>query len=305
MKLKLIIYDFDGVMTNNKVEVSERGIESVICHRDDGWAVGKIHELGMNQLVLSLENNPVVAMRCMKLDLTNHLGCENKAEYLCCTIMGQLGFNREDILYVGNSLNDLDAMQMVGYKVAPADAHPAVKKIADYVTEKKGGEGVILELYEKILKPNKIVKGNIRLRHVGLVTDDVRASKKFYNALGFTTCVECDEDSDFINKISQLPYPNLTTYKLTNDSGDMIELLDYHLESDYSYCHGNAPTLFDRGCAHFALTVPDIEIVRQNLEDIEGVCFLSDAQMSIDKKALVMFIQAPEGSFVELVEEIK
>lgn len=302
---KLIIYDFDGVMTDNTVNVMDSGHEFVVCNRDDGWAVEQIRGLGILQWVLSSEQSEVVRHRCEKLGLISHYGCKNKLAYLV-QMCKEHNIDFTDVWYVGNGLNDLAVMIIVGFPIATANAHPAIKGIAEYETVKKGGEGVILEVYEHLLKPKEPSTVNARLRHVGLVTDDVRASLAVYNALGFTSCVECEENREFIGKISGWPLwkPQLFTYKLTNGSGDMIELLDYNMDGSGARI-GARTELTDPGCAHFALTVSDLLVMKEKLEKLEGVFFLSDVQESPDGKVLVVFMKTPEGSFVELVEEIK
>lgn len=145
MKIDLIIYDFDGVMTNNQVLVREDGKESVFCNRDDGWAIWKIKEMGIPQMILSAEKNLVVEARATKLSIPCTSGCLDKKAWLVAFCMGS-DHSMENILYVGNGLNDLEIMKCVGYPIAPADAHPDVKDIAKYVTHKKGGEGVLLEV---------------------------------------------------------------------------------------------------------------------------------------------------------------
>lgn len=147
MKINLIVYDFDGVMTDNKVLVIQNGQEAVFCNRDDGWAVRKIKEMGIIQLILSSEENSVVMARASKLSIRCMSGCLDKEKWL------RQFCREEDILltctiYVGNGLNDLEVMKIVGCSISPKDAHPSVIKIVDYVVEKKGGEGVILDVLE-------------------------------------------------------------------------------------------------------------------------------------------------------------
>ncbi len=147
MKIDLIVYDFDGVMTNNTVIVSEDGKECVICNRDDGWAIKKIREeLKIEQLILTAETNSVIKHRARKLDIECVGGIFDKALWLTrfCMIRN---ISIDNVLYVGNGLNDLEIMNHVGYSIAPADAHLEVRKIADFVTNSKGGEGVILEIW--------------------------------------------------------------------------------------------------------------------------------------------------------------
>lgn len=144
-KIKLIVYDFDGVMTDNRVYVDQNGIETVAANRGDGMGTGFITRLGIEQLILSTEKNEVVKARARKLGIEAAHGIHHKS-----TVVKQLaatkGVELKDVLYVGNDVNDANAMKLCGFKVAPADAHPAILAIADYVTEAKGGFGVIREL---------------------------------------------------------------------------------------------------------------------------------------------------------------
>lgn len=148
-KIKLIIYDFDGVMTNNTAIVDQFGNESVIVNRSDGLAISLIRKFGIKQIIVSTETNIVVQKRAEKLKLFCLNGIENKLS----TIRNYLNTSKilpETVLYVGNDLNDLEAMKFVGIRVAPADAYQEIKDIVHYITKAKGGDGVIRELYELI-----------------------------------------------------------------------------------------------------------------------------------------------------------
>jgi YrbI family 3-deoxy-D-manno-octulosonate 8-phosphate phosphatase len=140
-------YDFDGVMTDNKVFVSSDGVESVVCHRGDGWAIGRLKKTGMRQCIISTEKNPVVRVRARKLGIPVIQGVANKGTAL----VGYARKNRIDLkksAFVGNDDNDLPAMKLVSFCVAPADATLRVKKMADLITDAKGGQGVIREMIE-------------------------------------------------------------------------------------------------------------------------------------------------------------
>jgi len=147
--IQLIVYDFDGVMTDNKVLVFEDGREAVFCNRSDGLAVQKIKELGINQLILSTETNKVVEARAKKLNIEIIYGVDNKLAALK-EYCDKNKCDRKKVLYIGNDLNDLEAMKFAGYPVAPKDAYEQIKKTAKLVLNAKGGEGVIRELYERI-----------------------------------------------------------------------------------------------------------------------------------------------------------
>ena len=149
-KPDLIVYDFDGVMTDNRVLVLQDGTEAVLANRADGWGIGRLRQAGFRQIILSTETNPVVSARAKKLGLDVLQGSGDKLRDLT-TFCKSHDMALERVLYVGNDVNDLDAMRLVGLPVAPADAHPAVLALAKHVTRARGGEGVIKELSEWLL----------------------------------------------------------------------------------------------------------------------------------------------------------
>lgn len=147
--IDLIVYDFDGVMTDNRVIVFQDGAEAVMVNRADGLGVNRIRALGIPQLILSTETNSVVIARAVKLGLEVIASCNDKKIALS-SFCEQNGYDPLKVIYVGNDLNDLQVMKIVGFPVAPADAHPDVKAVAKLITKAKGGEGVIRELSDLI-----------------------------------------------------------------------------------------------------------------------------------------------------------
>lgn len=150
-RVDLIVYDFDGVMTDNRVIVSQDGTEAIVANRADGLGVDRLRALNIPQIILSTETNPVVKARAAKLGLEVMAGCHDKKSTLI-TYCQQKGYDPARVVYVGNDLNDLEVMKIVGFPVAPADAYPEVKSVARVVTRAKGGEGVIKELAERLMK---------------------------------------------------------------------------------------------------------------------------------------------------------
>lgn len=144
-KVKLVVYDFDGVMTDNRVTVDQDGRESVVANRSDGMGVNLIRRLGLEQVILSTEVNPVVTARANKIGLEAVHGIRDKGSALL-ELAAKRSISVAEILFVGNDINDADAMGLAGFKVAPADGHPSILALADYVTEARGGRGVIREL---------------------------------------------------------------------------------------------------------------------------------------------------------------
>ncbi len=146
---ELIVFDFDGVFTDNAVYVDENGVESVRCHRGDGLGIDMLRKSGYLMLILSTETNPVVAARGRKLQIPVVQGCSNKREYLEEYIKaGNIDSSR--IIYIGDDVNDLDAMKIAGLKVCPANAHPTIKEIADIVLFASGGHGAVREFCERL-----------------------------------------------------------------------------------------------------------------------------------------------------------
>ena len=150
-KIKCIVYDFDGVMTDNRVLVSQDGKESVFVNRSDGWAIARFRELGIRQLILSTEENPVVMARAKKLKLEVLQGISDKGEILSEWCSKQ-SIPLKNVLYIGNDLNDLPAFKVVGFKGSPKDAELEMLEQADWVSEKNGGYGVIRDLYRCIVE---------------------------------------------------------------------------------------------------------------------------------------------------------
>ncbi len=148
-KISLIVYDFDGVMTDNTVHVDQNGIESVIVNRSDGYAVARIRDLGVKQIILSTEKNPVVVKRAEKLIIPVISGVDDKKTILC-QYCCENQINLSEVLYVGNDLNDYDAMVCVGYPCCPCDAEIEIKSISIWVSTCNGGHGVIRDLFRKL-----------------------------------------------------------------------------------------------------------------------------------------------------------
>jgi YrbI family 3-deoxy-D-manno-octulosonate 8-phosphate phosphatase len=146
----LLVFDFDGVFTDNHVYVDEHGREMVRCSRADGWGVAMLREKKIPLLILSTEENPVVAARAAKMKIESVQGCGDKAAFLKRRA-AERAVDLGAVLYVGNDVNDLPAMRLVGFPVCPSDAHPEVKEIARLVLSRPGGGGAVRELCDMLL----------------------------------------------------------------------------------------------------------------------------------------------------------
>ena len=149
-KVNLFIFDFDGVLTDNLVRVDEHGMESVVCNRADGLAFKALNKLKKKTYILSSEKNIVVKQRAKKLKIPVMQGVSDKGSALN-KLAADLAIDLSEVLYVGNDINDHVAMQLCGYSACPQDSHKSIKKQADFVLKKRGGEGVVRELLEEVL----------------------------------------------------------------------------------------------------------------------------------------------------------
>ena len=148
--IDLFVFDFDGVLTDNIVHIDNNGNEIVSCSRADGLAFDVLRKLDKPCQILSTENNTVVSARANKLGISVLQGVKNKEKSLR-NLVKRKGYKLSNILYVGNDLNDYNSMRISGLSVCPADSHPKIKKISNFVLKTNGGKGVVRELLEDVL----------------------------------------------------------------------------------------------------------------------------------------------------------
>jgi YrbI family 3-deoxy-D-manno-octulosonate 8-phosphate phosphatase len=150
--VQLVVFDFDGVMTDDRVWVDQDGREAVAVHRGDGMGLALLKRKGIRAVVLSTEKNPVVAARCRKLDLPVVQAVADKGIRLA-GLFEEYRVNPEHVVYLGNDVNDIPCFPLVGCAVVVADAHPEALHEADLVLKTRGGFGAVRELCDLILSP--------------------------------------------------------------------------------------------------------------------------------------------------------
>jgi len=151
--LDALIFDFDGVLTDNKVHLDQDGNEWVSCNRTDGLAFDVLRKLKKPTYIISTERNKVVAARAKKLKIPVIFGIQNKSEALKKLSKKKI-FNLDRTLYVGNDLNDYEALKLCGYSACPSDSHKKIKQVSTFKLDANGGYGVVRVLLEDILKLN-------------------------------------------------------------------------------------------------------------------------------------------------------
>ncbi len=150
-KVSYLIMDFDGVLTDDKVYVDQDGRESVLCSRSDGFGIDLLKKNSdIQTMIISREINPVVTARARKLDIEVFQSVLKKDEAIR-SLIAERNLDPKEIIYIGNDLNDLVVLPLVGYFACPSDAHPQVLRQADMVLNHAGGKGAVRELVEIIL----------------------------------------------------------------------------------------------------------------------------------------------------------
>jgi YrbI family 3-deoxy-D-manno-octulosonate 8-phosphate phosphatase len=144
-----VVFDFDGVFTDNTVYVSQEGIESVRCWRSDGLGLSRLRTTGVEMFIISTEANPVVTARAGKLKLPCMQNVSDKAAAILETCR-EVGVSPQRTMFVGNDINDIPAFKCVGLPVAVADAYPEVVPHVLLCTEKPGGFGAVREVCDLI-----------------------------------------------------------------------------------------------------------------------------------------------------------
>ena len=145
----LVVFDFDGVFTDNRVWVSETGEESVACWRGDGLGLRRLDDVGVPYVIVSTEPNPVVARRAEKLGARCVQGVDDKLAVVRDEA-ARAGVGLHRTAYLGNDVNDVACLEAVGLPVVPADAWPEVVPIAHWVFERSGGYGCVRELCDAV-----------------------------------------------------------------------------------------------------------------------------------------------------------
>ena len=148
--IEVFVFDFDGVLTNNLVHLSQEGQEWVSCSRADGLAFDVLRKLKIPAYILSTEKNSVVTARANKLKIPALQGVGDKVEGIKELAVRE-GLDLQNIFYVGNDLNDYHVMQLCGFTACPSDSHETIKSISTIELKAKGGDGVVRELLEDVL----------------------------------------------------------------------------------------------------------------------------------------------------------
>lgn len=150
-KIKLLCLDFDGTMTDGCVYISEEDLESVKCNRTDGLGLELLRKYAdVDVIILSRTANKVVAARANKLKIPCISGLKDKLGNFMEEIENRK-LDLSEVCFVGDDLNDIEVIDKAGLGISVGSGFDQVKKVADYVTHRKGGNGAVREVCELIM----------------------------------------------------------------------------------------------------------------------------------------------------------
>jgi 3-deoxy-D-manno-octulosonate 8-phosphate phosphatase (KDO 8-P phosphatase) len=150
-KIKLLVFDCDGVLTDGRIIYDSGGVESKNFHAQDGMGFMLLRQTEVQVAVITGRRSELLQRRCEDLKI-NHLfqGEANKLQ--CLTeFLQQLGFDFSNVLYMGDDWNDLLVMNNSAFSVCPADAPEKIRGLVDHVTTKAGGRGAVRECIDFVL----------------------------------------------------------------------------------------------------------------------------------------------------------
>lgn len=159
--IRLVATDVDGVLTDAGMYYTESGDELKKFNTRDGMGIKLLQKAGLITAIVTQERTKLVARRADKLAIPElHQGVMDKLS--CLREMAhKYGLTLKEIAYIGDDVNDLEALRAAGFSAAPADALPPILEAVRYVCRKKGGEGAVREIADLILAAQG-VKADIR-----------------------------------------------------------------------------------------------------------------------------------------------
>lgn len=155
-RIKLLAFDLDGVLTNGKLLIMPDGEWIRQMDIKDGYALQHAIKSGLEIAVITGSSSSAVGSRLKKLGIVHYFENTGSKSAVLSSLANQLGIALDQVLFMGDDIPDLDAFQVAGCKVCPADAVQEVIEVADYISPIKGGEGCVREVIEKVMRTKDI-----------------------------------------------------------------------------------------------------------------------------------------------------
>lgn len=157
-KIKLIILDVDGVMTDGGIILDNDGNEFKVFHVRDGHGVKMAQKAGIKIAILTGRNSKVVQRRAEELGITDIYQGVHKKSAVYKSLLRKYNCSDENVAFMGDDIVDIELLKRAGLTAIPLDADEGIKKLADFISSKKGGRGAVREFIELILKSSGLWK---------------------------------------------------------------------------------------------------------------------------------------------------
>ena len=155
-EIRLVVFDFDGVFSDNRVWTNDRGEESVACFRGDSAGLRRLDEVGVAYFILTSETNDAVLARARKIRAECIRGVEDKLPVLSAELERR-AVAPDVTAYVGNDINDAECLAAVGLPVVPSDAWAEVMPLAGMVLTRSGGHGCVREFCDAVWNAKRVL----------------------------------------------------------------------------------------------------------------------------------------------------
>lgn len=154
--IKCFVFDVDGVLTNGNLLITTEGKLLRTMNIKDGYAMQLAIKKGYKVAIISGGNDEGVPLRLKKLGVEEiHMGVSNKLQTLLI-VMNHYRLQKEEVLYLGDDMPDLESMKHAGLACCPYDAVPQIREVCDYISPLKGGDGCARDVIEQVLKLHKV-----------------------------------------------------------------------------------------------------------------------------------------------------
>ena len=155
MKIKMLVMDVDGTMTDGNIYMSASGEAFKAFNIKDGYSIYTLDKYGITPVIITGRESQIVATRAEELKISEvHQGVHDKLAMLH-EVMEKHHVTKDEVAYIGDDYNDMDCMKICGYVGCPADAEDDIKPFVDYICQARSGEGVIREFVKRIISLNK------------------------------------------------------------------------------------------------------------------------------------------------------
>ena len=156
-RIKVVITDVDGVLTDGVMYFSEKGELLKKFNTRDGMAIELLHKFSIKSIFLTGENSKIVKARASKVRVDEFYVNIKRKEVMLSKISKKFNVKRDNVAYIGDDINDIKIMKLVGFSGCTSDSTKEAKSVSDFICKTKGGQGALREFVDLILSANGFI----------------------------------------------------------------------------------------------------------------------------------------------------